>query len=215
MSPVIQKFRSAFNGFNRQDVLTYIEQITLAHRRESNSLQSELEACRKERDDLQATLAGMEDERGGLVAEEARVRACLEESTATLTHLWGEVEETGGQLAAAKSELERCKSELAELSPMARCYEELKDRVATIELDAHRKAQATVDEAKAEADALRQETRLWLEQVLTEYEALRSGVESLFHCVRGVAAMEKRLTDFTGRMDELKRLSGDEEPGEV
>jgi hypothetical protein len=40
---------------------------------------------------------------------------------------------------------------------MARNYQELKDRVATVELDAHRKAQATVDEARAEAARIREE----------------------------------------------------------
>ncbi len=35
----------------------------------------------------------------------------------------------------------------------------LKDRVATVELDAHRKAQDTVSQAQAEAERIRAETR--------------------------------------------------------
>lgn len=211
MGPVIQKFRSAFNGFNRRDVLEYIEQMAAAHRREANRLQAELTACAGERDALQATLAGMEDERGGLVAEEARVRACLEESTATLTRLRGELGDTGEQLSAAKAELERCRSELAEIYPMAKCYEELKDRVATVELDAHRKAQTTVDEARVEAEALRQEARVWLGQVLADYESLRSAMDGLLHCARGVAAMEGQMADLSALLEELKGKAAPQE----
>ena len=38
-----------------------------------------------------------------------------------------------------------------------------------VELDAHRRAQDTVDEARAEAEKIRADTQLWLDGVLEQY----------------------------------------------
>lgn len=193
MDFVIQKFRGALGGFNRRDVLAYIEQMSAAHRKELAGLQKELARCEGERQVLETTLAGLEDEKGTVAAEEARVRASLEESTATLTRLRGELSQTETQLAAARGELERYQREVAELAPMAKNYEQLKDRVATVELDAHRKAQATVDEARAQAAALREETGRWLEEVMAQYDRVRRTMDELFRGARAMGGLEERM----------------------
>ena len=64
MEPVIQKLRGALGGFNRRDVLSYIEQISVAHRREVMELKKELSRCEGERQALEDTLAGLENENG-------------------------------------------------------------------------------------------------------------------------------------------------------
>ena len=80
--PTPQSFRSAFNGFNREDVVHYIEFINHKHTTEVNQLKSEaaalqskleettrqpdlaleLEALRQERDALQARCAELEEQ---------------------------------------------------------------------------------------------------------------------------------------------------------
>lgn len=201
MDPVIQKFRGALNGFNRRDVLQYIEQVSAAHRREINQMQKEISRIEGERQVLERTLAGLEDEKGTVAAEEARVRASLEESTATLSRLRGELGETENQLLAARSDLERYQREVSELAPMARNYQELKDRVATVELDAHRKAQATVDEARVQAARIREETRQWMEQVMARYGNVRTVVDDLFRSAQTLSGLEEQLR----QADELAR----------
>ena len=205
MDPVVQKFRGAINGFNRRDVLQYIEQVFDAHRKELNQMQKELSRCEGERQVLERTLSGLEDEKGTVAAEEARVRASLEESTATLARLRGELGDTETQLISARSELERYQREMAELAPMARNYQELKDRVATVELDAHRKAQATVDEARAQAAQIREETRRWLEQVMAQYGDVRAAADQLFRSAQALSGMEEQMRhadEMAGRLAE-------------
>lgn len=209
MDPVIRKFRSAVGGFNRKDVLQYIELLSDEYRRELNQLQKELTRCEGERLTLERTLAGLEDEKGTVAAEEARVRASLEESTATLTHLRGELGETETQLAAARGELDRYQREVAELAPMAKSYEELKDRVATVELDAHRKAQATVDEARAEAARIREETRQWLDGVLAQYGSVRQAVDGLMNSARALTALEAQLQQADQQAAALKKVNNE------
>ncbi len=208
MDPVIQKFRSALGGFHRRDVLQYIEKMSADHRRQLGELKKELERSENERMALEDTLAGLESEKGSVAAEEARVRASLEASTAALTGLRGELSETETALAAAREELERCRREVSELAPMAKNYEELKDRVATVELDAHRKAQATVDEANAQAEAVRAETRQWLAAVLEQYGGIRSAVEGLIGSARAIGAMEEQLQRTDHEADRLREQGG-------
>lgn len=199
MEPVIRKFRGALNGFNRKDVLQYIEQSAVSHRRQMAELEERLAASEEARTRLEGELSGLRDEKGSVAAEEARVRASLEEATEVLTKLRGELADTDTALTHSKSELARLQSQVGELAPMAQSYGELKDRVATIELDAHRKAQATLDEARAEADRVRQETSAWVDQVLAQYGALREQMGGVLELARSLSG----LGDQIARMDGL------------
>lgn len=204
MEPVIRKFRGALNGFNRKDVLQYIEQSAVAHRRQLAELEERLTASEEARTRLEGELSGLRDEKGSVAAEEARVRASLEEATEVLTKLRGELSDTDTALTASKSELEKLQSQVGELAPMAQSYGELKDRVATIELDAHRKAQATLDEAKAEADRIRQETAAWVEQVLARYGALREQMDGVLELARSLTGLGDQIARMDGFAADLK-----------
>ena len=132
MDAVIQKFRSALGGFNRQDVQEYIEQTTAAHRQELAQLQERLEQAEGRSAELEAALSGAESAKGSAAAEEAKARACLEESARTLAKLRGELSQTESKLAVAKQELTRLQAQVGSLEPMAASYAQLKDRVATV-----------------------------------------------------------------------------------
>lgn len=56
------------------------------------------------------------------------------------------------------------------MEPMAANYAKLKDRVATVELDAHRRAQDTVDQAMAEVEEIHAEA----ERIRAETEQARA-----------------------------------------
>lgn len=211
MEPVTQRFRGALAGFNRRDVTRYIEQSAAAHSRQVAGLEERLDQAERERDDALRELDGLRSERGDLAAEEARVRASLEESTRTLAKLRGELTQTETKLGVAKAELERLQAKVAQLAPMAERYEQLKDRVATVELDAHRKAQATLDEAQGQADALRAEARQWLGQTLEEYDGLRGAMDDLFRKASAVSQWEETVR----QADELARALREKTGGEV
>lgn len=204
MEPVIRKFRGALNGFNRKDVLQYIEQSAVAHRRQMAELEERLAASEEARTRLEGELSGLRDEKGSVAAEEARVRASLEEATEVLTKLRGELTDTDTALTHSKSELARLQSQVGELAPMAQSYGELKDRVATIELDAHRKAQVTLDEAKAEADRVRQETSAWVDQVLAQYGALREQMGGVLELARSLSGLGDQIVRMDGIAAGLK-----------
>ena len=211
MEPVTQRFRGALAGFNRRDVTRYIEQSAAAHSRQVAGLEERLDQAERERDNALRELDGLRSERGDLAAEEARVRASLEESTRTLAKLRGELTQTETKLGVARAELERLQAKVAQLAPMAERYEQLKDRVATVELDAHRKAQATLDEAQGQADALRAEARQWLGRTLEEYDGLRAAMDDLFRKASAVSQWEETVR----QADELARALRERTEGEA
>lgn len=179
MTEKIGQFRAALNGFNRRDVAQYIEKMAKEHREQIEALQAQLEQTRKERETLAAELGDLRSHSGDLADQEAKVRASLEESTRSLAHLRGELQVTQGHLTMAKKQLGDLQGKVAQLEPMAKQYEVLKDRVATVELDAHRQAQETVAQAEVQAQQIRKDAVAGMAQLCREYEALR-GVLSGF-----------------------------------
>ena len=205
---VVQKFRAALGGFNRQDVQRYIEQTAAAHRQELAKLQARLDESEGRASELEAALSGAESAKSGAAAEEAKARACLEESTRSLAKLRGELSQTESKLTVAKQELSRLQAQVGSLEPMAESYAQLKDRVATVELDAHRKAQDTVSEAQAEAERIRAETREWLEGVLAQYSRLRQGMDGLLKQVRLLNRDSKGLNALDDAVRALRERGG-------
>ena len=129
------------------------------------------------------------------------MRSSLEASTKTLSRLRGELSQTESKLVVARRELERLQAQVGTLEPMAASYAQLKDRVATVELDAHRRAQDTVDEARAEAEKIRADTQLWLDGVLEQYGQLRRGMDQLLEQARILG----RTAEQVGSLDEAAR----------
>ena len=211
MDTVIQKFRSALGGFNRQDVQTYIEETAAAHRKELAQLQERLEQAEGRTAELEAALSGAELEKSGAAAEEAKVRSSLEASTKTLSRLRGELSQTESKLVVAKRELERLQAQVGTLEPMAASYAQLKDRVATVELDAHRKAQNTVDEAQAEAERIRADTQEWLDGVLAQYGQLRRGMDVLLEQAQALGKTAAQIGSLDEAARGLRELGGIEQ----
>ena len=191
MDTVIRKFRAALFGFNRKDVQQYIEQTADAYRQELARLQEQLDQAEARSGELETALSGAQSEKSSTAAEEARVRASLEESTHALSKLRGELSQTESKLVVARQELERLKEQMGAMKPMAEGYAQLKERVATVELDAHRQAQATVDEAQAEAERIRSDTRVWLDGVLARYGQFRQGMGALLDQARALEALDE------------------------
>ena len=99
-----QNFRSAFNGFNRQDVVHYLEYINTKHQDQINSLTAETEDLHRQLEELQAQAAQ--------IAElEARLAAMTEERDA----LRAQIEQMQAAEAVQAPQVERSARERAEL----------------------------------------------------------------------------------------------------
>lgn len=147
-----QNFRSAFNGFNREDVVRYLEYLNSKHSALINQLTEEAENLRQK-----LKLAA-----DAIAADSARAEriAALEEENAALKAQLEEAQQGKAASDAARQALEaeciRLKEQLANQPevPAAPVREESADR----ELEAYRRAERTERLARERADQLYRRT---------------------------------------------------------
>lgn len=214
---------AAVGGFNKQDVLNFLEEQARQSAQARQELQSELDGARNE-------LAALRTERDDLSGQLDRARQELETGGRERDELNARLEETGrerddsqrraGELAR---ELEEARRELEALRPDAQAYAELKDRAAGLELEAHRRAKAVEEKAERDAQKVRRQTEQWLQAVEREYGELSSRVEStVSHAaseLEKVGASLERLNTLMdsqgGALEDVRRAYEAAAPGRV
>ena len=82
-----QNFRTAFNGFNRDDVVNYISFLTTKHENQINQLHSELDQLRQELAEKPQVSPVDEAELASLKEQVAALTAQLQEKDATISQL--------------------------------------------------------------------------------------------------------------------------------
>jgi len=179
-------FRSAtFGGFNRQDVLTYLESTAKENNQKQETLQQQLEqlqaeheAALQELEELRRQADRLEAELKQAQADRDEARRQLDLTSADLSAARTLQSQTALDLESARADAARWQQSAAELEPDAQLYRAVKERTAGVELEAHRRAQAIQEEADAQARQLRRNMEQWLAKVSREYDALRSQVEA-------------------------------------
>ena len=150
-----QNFRSAFNGFNREDVVHYIEYLNAKHTAEVNQLQSEL-------DFLNTKLES--------ARQNTQLQTQLEEALAAIEALKAERDDALAKANAIDPALEdRC----AQLEAQLRSAEEAKNNAlqhaakcqVEQELEAYRRAERTERMARERADMIYRQTNGILKEV--------------------------------------------------
>ncbi len=130
-----QNFRSAFNGFNREDVVNHISYMSTKHETVTNQLRAEAEALRQELAELRQKANGVDP------AEVERLEQELEERDETLSAREQELEalrqdlEAAQHLAAERAELLTAREkEMAvqdrEMEALRRELADLRERLA-------------------------------------------------------------------------------------
>lgn len=197
-------FRSAmFGGFNRQDVLTYLETTAQEAARQQEELQQKLDASLETVARQDADLTDQQGKLERLGQENESLKAQLEQANVALSSCRTECSQKGGELEASRREIEALKVRIAALEPDAAAYAAVKERTAGVELEAHRRAQAVQEEAEEHARQLRRQMEQWLQKVEREYDALRSQVEAtVSHAADQLTKAEKSLEDVTALMEE-------------
>lgn len=179
MSDAQLQFRTAtFGGFQKQDVLNYIETANQEHK-------EKLESAQRERDEAVQALSGLKEE---AAAAREEVQAGLQEQTRLseeVAKLREELEQVRAELVhkdealdEAHRELEQVREKLARAEPAAQAYEKVKDRTAGMELEAHCRAQAVQAEAEERVKKVRIEVEQWLGKVQAGYERLRTDMDA-------------------------------------
>lgn len=193
---------AAVGGFNKKDVLNFLEEQAKKTAQAQQELQSELDGVRAE-------LAALRTERDDLSARLDQARQELETVGQERDELSTRLEQTGRELDDSQrrarelaQELEGARRELEALRPDAQAYRELKDRAAGLELEAHRRAKAVEEKAERDAQKVRRQTEQWLQAVERGYDELSSQVEStVSHAARELEKVNASLEQLSTLMD--------------
>ena len=170
-----QNFRSAFNGFNREDVVHYLEYLNAKHTNQINQLTAENEALRAQVD----TLPELESQQ--------LLVASLEEKCAELTRLLEAAQARCEELeqAAAQTPAEDAQPQEPALSPSASEELEAYRRAERIEREAKERAElvyfqanSVLTEATAKVDGISSDITEMADKVMTQLTQLQVAVSS-------------------------------------
>lgn len=175
----------AFGGFDKQDVIHYIEQ---AFRESAENL----EKLRQERDGLRTEAESLRSQVRELQTRLEAESALREQAQSQLA----EEQAARRELEPCKAEAESLRAEMEKLRPEAEAYAQFRDRVGDIECDAHKRA------AELEADTTAK-LRRTVELFRSQYVTLMSTFESTAsHVTAELRKVEVNLTQLPRAMDQ-------------
>jgi len=190
------QFRTAtFGGFQKQDVLDYLERNAREQTEKLTALQKELDASESARTEAGETLAANQIKIDRLTKENRR----LSDSLAEQERKQSETEE---KLTALTAQVHDLSEQVERLTPGAIAYEGLKDRAAGIELSAHSRAHEIEAEAQAKAKRTQAEVDGWFVRLQSAYDRMKADLNAaLSHVGEELARVEKSLEGISGELD--------------
>ena len=183
----------AFGGFDKQDVVHYIERTAREAAEAQEKLQRENEGLLQESQALGGQVLELREKQEALEAENAKLREELARETARRE-----------ELEALEPETERLRSRIEALRSDAESYARFREQIGAIECEARQRAAELEDEASTRLRRL-------AEQFQTQYRTLMSAFESTAaHVNSELRKIEVNLTQLPRAMDqsgaELKEL---------
>jgi predicted nucleic acid-binding Zn-ribbon protein len=188
--------RAIFGGFNRQDVLNYLEYMSKENEKKVQELQQQLAQLQGEAAQHQARFQSEEEQQqaqltqqsqqldqqrqrlDGLTQERDSLNRQLEQANLDLSACQSLCVEQSDQLEQAQKELTALRRRVAALEPDASAYAAVKDRTAGMELEAHRRAQGVQEQSERQARQMHHDLELWFQNVVREYTELRAKMDS-------------------------------------
>lgn len=196
------RFRTSPFGFNRQDVINYIEAIHRDHAAQLQSMKKELEREKGQRSQMEEQGSLASTEAAAATRDAQRSKEDLLTAQKALEEAQRQREDLRLRLQAAQEDLAALQEAADRMAPAARAYETLKDKTAEIELDAHNRAQHIIQEGEAQAEETREKVNQWLKQVESSYARLRSDVSATFtHTVNELERTARSLDGVTAELD--------------
>ena len=170
----MSKFRSALGGFNREDVVNYIESMSLEQQKQLRKLQEENEKLRSEKNALAELLAAANSDLSTLREQDAALSEQVELLAQQAAELAGQV----------KAESEKAPEETSEAAEPV--------DYTSLELEAYRRAEQTERNAAVRADKIYRQLTALCEHARERYSD--AGDE--------IAALSEDLTANLGRLQE-------------
>ena len=194
-------FRSAaVGGFNRQDVLDYLEKTAAENAQKQQELEKQLEQQKQELEQLRRRSGELEEREAIFSRERESMSRELEQTKGVLQDIRQREKAQSEELTQLRQERDRLRARVAALEPDAAAYAAVKDRTAGMELQAHCRAHAVQEQADQQARQVRRQMEQWLRQVQQG-----SQVEST------VSHAADELSKAGRCLDQLNQMLGEQE----
>ena len=175
-------FRSAFNGFNREDVVHYIEFLNSKHAADLNQLNAELEYLRKKQPEQPAPAADNVVEQ-----QAARIRELFDRCTALeqeLNAVRAENEQLAAQVQQQDSGHSRLEDELEAYRRAERTERYARERAENL----YRQANGALADATVKVDEAALQFSQMTDHVVAQLSDLQNAVSSSKQALRDAAA---------------------------
>jgi chromosome segregation ATPase len=205
-------------GFNRKDVMYFVEKSAEEYKEEMDTLREQLELMRSHRDELRHRLELSEKEKAGFSEKIAALESASEEDKHRIEQLSGEViglkEEnarlsgdllsSGASFEQLRVELAAAKSRYADLERLSAEFEKTKKHIADIELKAYERADRIEKEAMESSNAVMEEMKVIALKAAEKYAQVRTVSESTaVHINDELDQIREWLLSFGGLFSEL------------
>lgn len=187
----------AFGGFDKQDVVRYLEQSSEKAAAAQRELEVENETLRKEAADRAEELDRLRAQVEELTAERDGLRKKLETESAARADL--------EPLRALEQEAARLAAERDALKPDAEAYARFRERLGAIECEARKRADDLEEEAAAQTRRTLEEFRSRYQRLVSAFEATAGHVNGELRKIEVTLSQLPRALDQTGA--ELNELS--------
>jgi chromosome segregation ATPase len=198
------QFRNAtIGGFNKQDVLDYLELIAKENQAQTQSLQEQLTNVQEQCRQLESEGSRINTYSMQLSREKEALQQTADNAQAELTGCREEIASLRAKLAESEQARKQLQEQVDLLRPDAEAYHAVKDRSAGMELDAHRRAQGILDQAKEESHQMRAQVQQWMAKLAQEYSELRSQIDAtVSHAANELTKVETALGQISQTLSE-------------
>ena len=200
----------AFGGFDKQDVVRYLEQSSEKAASLQKELETENETLRRQAEEREAELEALRAQVEELTAQRDRLQERLETESAARADL--------EPLRALEKDVARLTAERDALKPDAESYARFRERLGAIECEARNRADDLEEEAAVQTRRTVEEFRSRYQQLMSDFESTAGHVNSELRKIEVTLSQLPRALDQTGA--ELNELSSrlekkpEKKPGE-
>lgn len=194
--------KSAFGGFNKSDVLVYLDRVSAQHEQERSELGEhigKLESINRQlNEELGSCKSQIETLSGRLEEEQGRLSEAEQSASHMLLRLTEQMEQTEARERDLQIQTELCRQlreQIGEYEERVRKYEEISAKIDCTLRDAKENAEQIVSEAERRASSIVGDAEQKASAVRGELGSFREEIDGLRKLVRtALGEVEEKLT---------------------
>lgn len=192
-------FRSALNGFNRQDVIEYIEKAQREASARVQTLEMQIGSLNAGTEELRSALEGCTQERDASRTQLTQIEQEYAQAKAELESLREQQYVLESELNSARSAQTALSEQLQAMQDEVTAARKEKESVAQLELEARKRAEELLEETRIQAEELLAQARSQAQALLTNAnEQSEAAIRAAYERAEEICAATEAHVNRTG-----------------